>query len=168
MVSVFNPAGEHRHDVDTDAKHAMNTSTHGPGFALDKPQLPRRHTRGGARPVMKPWGAGIRSLVRSCRELRGATQGNSSARASTMRGRVGVIFLGRGFKSHRRRILQFYFQRKRGRVGSKISAVVIMKGAVVQRQHFQFWIPRFVVRFPPVALLDFLGFFIFSSLFVVR
>ena len=48
---------------------------------------------------------------------------NSGARASTMRGRVGVIFQGRGFESHRRRVLQFFFQRKRGRPGSKIFAV---------------------------------------------
>ena len=52
---------------------------------------------------------------------------NSGARASTMRGRAGVTFQGRGFKPHNRGILQ----------------------------HSECRIPRFGVRFPPVALLDF-------------
>ena len=54
---------------------------------------------------------------------------NSGARAGTMRGRVRVIFQGRGFESHCRGILQFYFHHKRGRIGSKIFAVTIMKSA---------------------------------------
>ena len=53
---------------------------------------------------------------------------NSGARASTMRGRLGVTFQGRGFESHIRGI-QFYFQRKRGKTGPKIFAFVIMKTA---------------------------------------
>ena len=63
--------------------------------------------------------------------LRGSTQVHALApqhyALCTMRGRVGVIFQGRGFESHRRRILQFYFQRKRGRIVSKSFAFVIIK-----------------------------------------
>ena len=72
-----------------------------------------------------------------------------------MRGRLGVIFQGPGFESHRRRILQFYFQRKRGRIGSKIFAIVITKAALVSWQHSRLQIRRSEVRFPPVALLHF-------------
>ena len=41
---------------------------------------------------------------------------SSGARASTMHGRVGVIFQGRGFESHSRGIFQFYFLVKSGKV----------------------------------------------------
>ena len=85
-----------------------------------------------------------------------------------MRGRIGVIFQGREFESHRRRVLQLYFQRKRGRVGSKIFAIDITKAALVSWQHSRLQICGSAVRFPPVALLHFLVCPIFSSLFVVR
>ena len=78
---------------------------------------------------------GLSTPLASNTTLATAQGGNSGARASIMRGRVGVIFQGRGFESHRRRALEFYFQRKRGRVGSKIFAVVITKAALVSWQH---------------------------------
>ena len=74
-----------------------------------------------------PWDMWASTQLCNC-ESQGV---NSGARASTMRGRVGVIFQGRGFESHRRRVLQFYFQRKRGRTGSKIFAVANTKAALV-------------------------------------
>ena len=76
---------------------------------------------------------------------------NSGARASTMRGQVGVIFRGHGFESHRLRVLQFYFQCKRGRLGSKIFAIAITKAALVSWQHSRLQICGSGVRFPPVG-----------------
>ena len=87
-----------------------------------------------------------------------------------MRGRVGVIFQGRGFESHRRRILQFDFQRKRGRVGSKVFAVEIMKAAVVGAT-LSILDPEVWGSIPAARRLRFYIFWfllIFSSLFVVR
>ena len=45
-----------------------------------------------------------------------------------MRGRFWVTFQGRQFESHNRGILQFYVQRKRGRIGPKISVFVLSNG----------------------------------------
>ena len=83
-----------------------------------------------------------------------------------MRGRVGVGFQGPGFEFHRRRFLQFYFQRKRGTVGSNIFAIVITKAALASWQHSRLQIRRSEVRFPPGCTFTSFGFS--SLLFAFR
>ena len=86
-----------------------------------------------------------------------------------MRGRVGVTFQGRGFDSHKhdsRGILQLYFQRKRGRMGPKISG--IMKAACCPMARLSSLDPEVCGLIPAGGACMNFGFLIFSSLFVVR